>query len=185
MINVELFEGLKPSIILNDVINHMDNCLGSLPESEFNLKLISIVGSRLKGTHHEDSDLDIAISYKGSLRENDCFNELMEYPLFIERIKVDFLPYSEEKGNFIDINRPYYFLYYNCYEKDKKNGISIENKTPFDEEKMKRLVMKDVRLNFVFHDLTNRKVTVLDALKVIFFGFVQDDSELNSIYTVA
>jgi predicted nucleotidyltransferase len=151
MINVELFEGLKISNILNDVRNHIDCCIGSLPESEFQLKMFCIVGSRLNGTHTENSDLDIALSYKGSLREDDCFNELMdsECPLYIEGIKVDFIPYNLEKGNDIDFRKCYHVL------------ISVEDekdKVLYEEDKMKRFVEKGGHLKFVYTDLTNRNV---------------------------
>lgn len=108
--HVELFEGLAQQYLLDDVMNHLDNCLGSIDAREFRLKMICIVGSRLKGTHKEDSDLDIAISYTGSLREDDCFNLLLEEPLYCDGMKIDFIPYSKDKGNDIDLSNCHYIL---------------------------------------------------------------------------
>jgi hypothetical protein len=178
MKNVELFEGLKPSMILNDVMSHLESCFGSLPESEFQLKMLCIVGSRLNGTHTENSDLDIALSYKGSLREDDSFNELMdsECHLYIEGINVDFIPYNLDKGNDIDFRKCYHVL------------ISVEDeedKVLYEEDKMKRFVEKDGLLKFVYKDLTNRNVPSSDALKVIFNGYVLDDSIMVSEYQQA
>jgi hypothetical protein len=178
MINVELFQGLKPSMILNDVMEHIANCLGSLPESEFQLKMFCIVGSRLDGTHSESSDLDISLSYKGSLREDDCFNILndSDCPLYIEGIKVDFIPYNLEKGNDIDFRKCYYVL--QTVEDEKEKIV-------YEEEKMKQFLEKDRLLKFVYTDLTKRKVESAVALKVIFNGYVLDDFDMISAYQSA
>lgn len=75
----------------------------------------------------EDSDLDIALQYKGDIREDDVFNELMDEPLYLYDIKVDFIPYREEKGNYITLEDDTYIV---LYEK--------VNKVEFCKEKMMR-----------------------------------------------
>ncbi|QCJ45415.1 hypothetical protein FAY30_26035 (plasmid) [Bacillus sp. S3] len=127
MKNNELFNTLNIFDIHGAVMSHIEGCFLSLGPSEFQPTMICIVGSRLNGTHSGESDLDIAIAYRGTLREDDCFNGLMEEPLFFEDIKVDFIPYSEQIGNGIDLDRPHYLLF------------SEDAETIFQEEKMNDL----------------------------------------------
>ncbi|MFT9496771.1 MULTISPECIES: nucleotidyltransferase domain-containing protein [Bacillota] len=171
MKTVEGFENFLPGRLLNEVMNHIRNYLNA-SEDEFQPTLICIVGSRLKGTHSLGSDLDIAIQYKGDLREDDCFNSLMEHPLFIEGIKVDFISYSENEGNYIDLYKEPYVLLFELEEE------VIE----YNAEKMKRFIKQDKLLQFVFNDLTKRKVPNDDALKVIFNGYVLDDLSMIEEY---
>lgn len=56
-----------------------------------------VYGSRGKGYQKEDSDLDVAISYTGSMREDDLFGLLHEDGFRIGDMLVDINPISEEK----------------------------------------------------------------------------------------
>ncbi|WP_240035339.1 nucleotidyltransferase domain-containing protein [Neobacillus notoginsengisoli] len=104
-----------PAVTLNDIreaaLNHIECFLNTLEKGRFKPTIICMVGSRLNGRFNENSDLDIAIAYKGDLREDDCFNGLMEEPLFFDEIKVDFIPYSLDKGNQINFEKEYYILF--------------------------------------------------------------------------
>lgn len=177
MKNRELFQGLSMITILESVNNHLENFNNTLDSSgQFQPTMICIVGSRLTGTHTDESDLDIAIAYKGSLREDDCLNGLMDEPLFIEDIKVDFIPYSEEKGNGIDLVNRHYILFMEDEESEE---------IVYDEEKMKRLVEKDGYLAFVYRDMRNRHHSSKEALRLLFNSNVLDDSLMAAEYSKA
>lgn len=63
---------------------------------------ICLVGSRVRGTNTDSADIDVAIQYKGELKEEDVFNILHKEPLIIDGLRVDYIPYNESKGNRID-----------------------------------------------------------------------------------
>ncbi len=75
-------------------------------DDDFEITKICIVGSRMKGTERVDSDLDVAFQYKGKYREDSLCDTLNEVPLYIDDLQVDFIPYSERKGNRIDETLP-------------------------------------------------------------------------------
>jgi len=57
-----------------------------------------VYGSRTRqGLYHEGSDIDVAVSYSGNLKEDDFFNALHEDGLKIAGIPVDINPISMEK----------------------------------------------------------------------------------------
>ena len=57
-----------------------------------------VYGSRSReGLYHEGSDIDVVVSYSGSLREDAFFNALHEDGLEIAGIPVDMNPISTEK----------------------------------------------------------------------------------------
>lgn len=57
-----------------------------------------VYGSRSReGLYHEGSDIDVVVSYSGSLREDAFFNALHEEGLMIAGIPVDINPISTEK----------------------------------------------------------------------------------------
>lgn len=177
MRNLELFEGLLPIVIKSRVNNHLENCLGTLHKSQFQITNMCIVGSRLKGTHSPESDLDIAISYKGSLSEDDCFNMLMAEPPSYKGVKFDFIPYSEEIGNKIDLEERFYSLY--SQEADEE-FIELD----FHADKMMRLLEKDALLKFTFNDLS-KKMPKEEVLQVLFNGYVLDDTVMEQEYMKA
>lgn len=174
MKNFELFLGVPPIVIKSRVDNHVENCLGTLNQSEFQMTKMCIVGSRLKGTHSPDSDLDIAIEYKGSLSEDDCFNMLVAESLSYKGVKIDFIPYSKDSGNKIDLEERYYSLY--SQETDEE-FTELE----FIADKMMRLVEKDALLKFTFNDLSKR-MPKEEVLQVLFNGYILDDSVMEQEY---
>jgi len=94
------FENLTRSELsemVNDYLREKINFV----DKDFEIKQISIVGSRLKGTHREDSDLDIAFEYEGKYRPDSLCDTLNMDPLIIEGIRVDFIPYARYKGESI------------------------------------------------------------------------------------
>jgi len=74
------------------------------------VKKVAIIGSRLYSHYHPDSDLDIVIEYAGTEREEDVSLSLMHEALYIDHIKVDFLPFWDVNGEKIG-NRKHVVLY--------------------------------------------------------------------------
>ena len=62
-----------------------------------------VYGSRTReGLYHEGSDIDVAVSYSGSLKEDAFFNALHEDGLKIAGIPVDINPISTEKTGILE-----------------------------------------------------------------------------------
>lgn len=55
---------------------------------------VIVSGSRCRGLEREDSDLDVAVSYSGSEREDDFFNILHDEKLFLGSLELDINPIS-------------------------------------------------------------------------------------------
>ncbi|WP_449539711.1 hypothetical protein [Ferdinandcohnia sp. Marseille-Q9671] len=70
-----------------------------LQNLDIEIKKIAIIGSRINRYFYDESDLDIAIEYRGNEREEYVFLTLMEEPLYIDHITVDFLPFWDKKSN--------------------------------------------------------------------------------------
>lgn len=161
---------LQPKV-LEHVMRHFKDCLGNVTAEEFQPTFICLVGSVLNGVK---SDIDIAIQYRGNMREDDVFNSLIMKPLFIEGSVVDFIPLSEQKGNFIDCSKKHIILL------DIKQ--EERNYPEFDVQSMKRLVEKDKLLAFVYRDLLTRNHDEHNVLEIIFNGYVLDDSSMVEEY---
>ncbi|MEH7383471.1 nucleotidyltransferase domain-containing protein [Bacillus sp. JJ1533] len=86
----------------------------SLEVLDIEVKKVAIIGSRISGYVEEESDLDIAVEYSGSEREDDVHHNLVEEPFIIDHIKVDFLPFWDVKGHGIG-NRKHVMLYDDSY----------------------------------------------------------------------
>lgn len=161
-------------LLKSRVENHIKNCLGTCKVSEFSMTNMCIVGSRIVGNQTPDSDLDIALAYTGTLKEDDCFNTLMAEPLRFKGIKIDFIPYSENKGNHIDLDKPHFCLFDSATAEE---SIELE----FNASKMMRLVEKDALLKFTFKNL-NKKMPKEDVLQILFNSYVLDDSVMELEY---
>lgn len=94
------------------IMSHIDE---ALDDFDLEIKKIAIIGSRLYGNFHAESDLDIVIEYSGTEREDDVFYNLMEEPLYIDHIKVDFLPYWDLNGEGIG-NRKHIILFEDSFQ---------------------------------------------------------------------
>ena len=67
-------------------------------EQEVELLAARVYGSRSRqDLYREDSDLDIALSYKGDIREDSFFNALNESGIAMAGIQVDINPIAEER----------------------------------------------------------------------------------------
>lgn len=99
------------AFIASSILNYLE---AVLVDVECHPTLICIVGSRVKNTHSEFSDLDIAIQYKGRLKEDDACS-ILNNGFQIANMSVDFIPYHEEKGNQIDTSNNCIILYQTEY----------------------------------------------------------------------
>lgn len=90
----------------SEIVNNYLRQTLNFVEDDFAITQISLVGSRMKGTHREDSDLDIAIQYEGRYRSDSMCDVLNGEPLEIEGIRIDFVPYARYKGEMISNDAP-------------------------------------------------------------------------------
>lgn len=58
---------------------------------------VVLSGSRCRGIEKKGSDLDVVVSYDGSIREDDLFDTLHEEKFEIAGVEVDINPITEEK----------------------------------------------------------------------------------------
>lgn len=58
---------------------------------------VVLSGSRCRGIEKKGSDLDVVVSYEGSIREDDLFNILHEEKFEIAGVEVDINPITEDK----------------------------------------------------------------------------------------
>lgn len=75
-------------------------------EEYFGLTKLAIVGSWVKGTNRPDSDLDVAFSYDGPIKDYSMCDILNMEPLYIDDLRVDFIPYSNHRGSQWEENAP-------------------------------------------------------------------------------
>ena len=110
-IQIKGLDHLTKSELLETLNEYLQSKLNFV-ESDFKITQISLVGSRLKGTNREDSDLDIAIEYKGRYRSDSMSDTLNAEPLFIDDMRIDFVPYARYKGECILNQAPIEHLLY-------------------------------------------------------------------------
>lgn len=58
---------------------------------------VAVTGTRSRGIENKNSDIDVAVEYKGSIREDDFFDMLHEDGMTIAGIKLDINPITEGK----------------------------------------------------------------------------------------
>lgn len=88
--------------IINEVIS-----INDLTEEEFKVNDVQLHGSRLRNTARKDSDLDVVISYEGTLREDDAFNMFHRDEFSIDDIVLDFNPIKEDMNSYIERSKEY------------------------------------------------------------------------------
>lgn len=120
-IEVKGLEHLTKEELLDIVNGYLKEKINFV-EDDFRITQISLVGSRLKGTNREDSDLDIAFEYEGRYREDSMCDTLNDEPLMIDDMRVDFVPYARYKGNHIMNDAPIEHL---LYESDSVNADEL------------------------------------------------------------
>ena len=120
-------ENYSEEDIKNFVKEHFNSMLEG---SDIDAKIVDIkvIGSRVNGNNHKNSDLDVLLEFDGNVSEDGLFNILnnKEDRLFLEGIPVDINPITKYKSGTIQE-----FMERNAdYEKDmsNKNISSMENK---------------------------------------------------------
>ncbi|MFD1609663.1 nucleotidyltransferase domain-containing protein [Oceanobacillus luteolus] len=88
------------SYIVMDYITHRLDYV----DDDFDIIRMAVIGSRVKETHRHNSDVDIAFTYEGKYRSDSMNDVLNMNPLFINGIRVDFIPFSVNKGEVFDNN---------------------------------------------------------------------------------
>lgn len=103
---------------------------------------VEIHGSRNRGTARGNSDLDIVVEYKGDIREDTLFDILNEDPMYIDDIKVDINPITENDTgtlkDYMERSNKYDEEILSKQEKTDKNSAetlqAAENTTPTQQE---------------------------------------------------
>ena len=96
------FGGMSPShiekIVREKVVDIVRNY-----EMDVTIEEIIVSGSRCRGLERDESDLDVVLSYYGSVREDTLFNILNEERMTIGGLEVDINPLNtEHTGNLSD-----------------------------------------------------------------------------------
>lgn len=97
-----------------------------IEEENLDVEIIDVVvsGSRSHGIEKNNSDLDMVVEYKGSIREDDLFNILNEDGFEIAGIKVDINPITEGKSGTLEE----YLPNVEKYLEEKKQKVSVREK---------------------------------------------------------
>lgn len=124
-IHVKGLEHLTKTELLSIVQEFLHSKLNFV-EDDFKITQISLVGSRLKGTNREDSDLDIAFEYEGKYRSDSMSDTLNGEPLMIDDMRVDFIPYARYKGENIMNHAPIEHLLFDQGAKSVDELFNLE-----------------------------------------------------------
>lgn len=89
---------------------------------------VIVSGSRCRGLEKKNSDLDVVVEYKGSIREDDLFNVLHEDAFEISGIKIDINPITEEKSGNLENYLPGVEAYLREKENERGKRKSIREK---------------------------------------------------------
>ncbi len=91
--------GLSRAEVERGVLYHAQGILEEMGlENEVELLAARVHGSRSREElYRNDSDLDVVLSYRGNIREDNFFNELNAHGIAMAGIKVDINPISEER----------------------------------------------------------------------------------------
>lgn len=89
---------------------------------------VIVSGSRCRGLEKKNSDLDVVVEYKGSIREDDLFNVLHEDAFEIAGIKIDINPITEEKSGNLENYLPGEEAYLREKENERDKRKSIREK---------------------------------------------------------
>lgn len=91
--------GLSRAEVERGVLYHAQGILEEMGlENEVELLAARVHGSRSREElYRNDSDLDVVLSYRGNIREDNFFNELNAHGMAMAGIKVDINPIAEER----------------------------------------------------------------------------------------
>ena len=94
--NFHLLDGMTAGEIEQIVLFYVQ---AKIIDYDIYSKILNVVlsGSRCRGIEEKGSNLDVVVSYDGSIREDDLFNTLHEEKFEIAGVEVDINPITEEK----------------------------------------------------------------------------------------
>lgn len=94
--NFHLLDGMTAGEIEQMVSYYIQ---AKIIDYDIDAKIENVVlsGSRCRGIEKNGLDLDVVVSYEGSIREDDLFNILHEETFEIAGVEVDINPITEEK----------------------------------------------------------------------------------------
>lgn len=100
--NAEGVEGLSSyavSEVEHKVMAYIQRMLYDAGVQDIELVGAKVYGSRIhEGESHKDSDLDVVVEYRGSIREDDFFSMLHEEDFFLDGLRVGVNPITEGKS---------------------------------------------------------------------------------------
>ena len=78
-----------------------DDTYTGVQDTDFRIKKMAVVGSRAKGAHTKESDIDVLVEYEGTMEEDHAFNWLNggldpQDELKIHGIHIDINPIKKE-----------------------------------------------------------------------------------------
>ena len=115
-------DGLGPADIESQVHDYvMDKIRDNGLDAE--IIYVAVTGTRSRGIENKNSDIDVAVEYKGSIREDDFFDMLHEDGMTIAGIKLDINPITEGKTGTMENYLPAVekHLEHKASDREKKN----------------------------------------------------------------
>ena len=121
-----------------------DYVQSKIDENNLDAEIVGVVvsGSRCRGLEKKNSDLDVVVEYKGSIREDDFFNMLHESGFKISDIKVDINPITEGKTGKLETYLPEVEKYLREKEMEKSERKSVREKIREKKEKADKSLRK-------------------------------------------
>ena len=109
-----------------------------IEEEMLDAEIVDVVlsGSRCRGLEKKDSDLDVVVEYKGSVREDDFFNMLHKDDYEISGIKVDINPITEGKTGKLETYLPGVEEYLREKEMERNERKSVREKIRENKSKI-------------------------------------------------
>ena len=115
-----------------------------IEEELLDAEIVDVVlsGSRCRGLEKKNSDLDVVVEYKSSVREDDFFNILHEDDYEISGIKVDINPITEGKTGKLETYLPGVEDYLREKEMERNERKSVREKIREKKEKSNKGLLK-------------------------------------------
>lgn len=117
-------DGLGPADIESQVHDYvMDKIRDNGLDAE--IIYVAVTGTRSRGIENKKSDIDVAVEYKGSIREDDFFDMLHEDGMTIAGIKLDINPITEGKTGTMENYLPAVekHLEHKASDREKKKSV--------------------------------------------------------------
>ena len=112
-----------------------------IEENDLEAEIVGVVvsGSRCRGIEKFDSDLDVILEYKGSVREDTFFDILHEDGMEIGGVKVDINPITEGKSGTLESYLPEVEMYLKQKQGDRDKRKSVKENIKQKKAKTKEM----------------------------------------------